>query len=60
MMLDDPSALVSKRLKTLRDRRGLTLRDLAEASGLSNNTISLTERAKRSPTVATLPKPAHA
>jgi len=35
---------------------GLTLRDLADASGLSINTISLIERGKSSPTVATLYK----
>lgn len=55
-MIEDPSELVSRRLKTLRGRRGLTLRDLAEASDLSVNTISLIERGKSSPTIATLHK----
>lgn len=55
-MTENPSELVSKRLKTLRDRRGLTLRDLAEASGLSVNTISLIQRGKSSPTIGTLHK----
>lgn len=55
-MIEDPSELVGKRLRTLRNRRGLTLRDLADASGLSINTISLIERSKSSPTIATLHK----
>lgn len=55
-MIDDSTLLVGERLKTLRNERGLTLRDLADASGLSINTISLIERGKSSPTVATLYK----
>jgi transcriptional regulator with XRE-family HTH domain len=55
-MFDDPSLLVAERLKAVRNDRGLTLRDLANASGLSINTISLIERGKTSPTVATLHK----
>lgn len=55
-MFEDPSELVSKRLKAIRNRRGLTLRDLAEASDLSINTISLIERSKSSPTIGTLHK----
>lgn len=55
-MVDDPSEFVGKRLRRLRDRRGLTLRELAKASDLSVNTISLIERGKSSPTIATLHK----
>lgn len=55
-MIEDPSVLVSKCLRAIRDRRGLTLRELAEASDLSVNTISLIERGKSSPTIATLHK----
>ena len=56
MLTDDPSLQLGKRLKTLRKARGLTLRELADVSGLSMNTISLIERRKISPTVATLSK----
>ena len=55
-MVDESSLLVGKRLKTLRAERALTLRDLAQASDLSLNTISLIERGQISPTVATLHK----
>jgi transcriptional regulator with XRE-family HTH domain len=52
----DPSRLVGERLKAARLQRGLTARGLAEAGDLSLNTISLIERNKMSPTVATLHK----
>ncbi len=55
-MNDDPSLHVSTRLKMLRKAQGLTLRDLAEASGVSVNAISLIEREKTSPTIVTLHK----
>ena len=55
-MIDDPSLQLGRRLKALRKARGLTLRELADASSLSMNTISLIERRKISPTVATLHK----
>jgi transcriptional regulator with XRE-family HTH domain len=45
---------IGPRLRALRKRRGLSLRTLAELSGLSANTISLVERGKTSPSVATL------
>lgn len=45
---------IGPRLRALRKRRGLSLRALAELSGLSVNAISLIERAKTSPSVATL------
>jgi transcriptional regulator with XRE-family HTH domain len=45
---------VGARLRALRDRRGLSLRSLAEVSNLSPNTISLIERGVSSPSVATL------
>ena len=53
-MLDDSSSLVSQRLRAIRQMRHLSLRDLAEASGVSINTISLIERGKTSPTIGTL------
>ncbi len=45
---------VGARLRILRERRGLSLRALAEVCDLSPNTISLIERGVSSPSVATL------
>jgi transcriptional regulator with XRE-family HTH domain len=45
---------IGPRLRALRKRRGLSLRALAGLCGLSANTISLVERGKTSPSVATL------
>jgi transcriptional regulator with XRE-family HTH domain len=45
---------VGRRIRTLRERRGLSLRLLAERSGLSSNAISLIERGENSPTVSSL------
>ena len=55
-MVDDPTQLVGKRVRAARLQRGLTARDLARAGDLALNTISLIERSKISPTVATLHK----
>jgi transcriptional regulator with XRE-family HTH domain/predicted Fe-Mo cluster-binding NifX family protein len=46
--------LVGRRLRELRLKRGLTLRALAERSGLNVNTLSLVENGKSSPSVSTL------
>ncbi len=46
--------LVGKRLRDLRIRRGYSLRELADHSGLSINTLSLIENGKSSPSVSTL------
>lgn len=46
--------IVGQRIKGLRAEQGLSLRDLAEKSGLSANTISLIENEKNSPTLSTL------
>jgi transcriptional regulator with XRE-family HTH domain len=46
--------LVGKRLRELRRSRGISLRALAEKSGLSANTLSLLENGKTSPSVSTL------
>ena len=51
---DAPEANVGRRVRAVRARRGLSLRALAERSGLSVNTISLIERGENSPTVASL------
>jgi len=52
----DPIQIVGQRLKSLRAERGLTVRDLAQASDLAFNTISLIERGRMCPTIATLHK----
>jgi len=51
--MGDPARIIGPRLKAQRTARGLTMRDLAEASSLAFNTISLIERGKMSPTIAT-------
>lgn len=45
---------LGNRLRELRRHQGLSLRALAEKSGLSANTLSLIENGKTSPSVATL------
>lgn len=55
-----PAANVSQRLRELRTQRRLSLRALAERSGLSVNTLSLIENDKSSPSVATLQQAATA
>jgi transcriptional regulator with XRE-family HTH domain len=51
---------VSQRLRQLRLEKGLSIRALAEASGLSANTLSLIENGKISPSVSTLHRAANA
>lgn len=46
--------LVGQRIRELRTKHGLSLRALAELSGLSSNAISLIERGDNSPTVSSL------
>jgi transcriptional regulator with XRE-family HTH domain len=55
-MKNDPISLVGQQLKAFRKMRGISMRDLATASELSVNTISLIERGKISPTITTLHK----
>lgn len=50
----DKKPTVGPRIKELRTQRGLSLRALAELSGLSTNAISLIERGENSPTVSSL------
>jgi transcriptional regulator with XRE-family HTH domain len=45
---------VGKRLRTLRESRRLSIRALAELSGLAVNTLSLIEHSRTSPSVSTL------
>lgn len=51
---------VGVRLRRLREERGMSMRALAVASGLSANALSMIERGKTSPSVNTLNKLAHA
>ncbi|HSM23394.1 MAG TPA: NifB/NifX family molybdenum-iron cluster-binding protein [Anaerolineaceae bacterium] len=46
--------LVGQNLRAIRTKRGLSLRSLAELSGLNVNTLSLVENGKSSPSVGTL------
>src|SRR5688572_4343447 len=48
-----PSVTVGPRLKALREAGGLSLRDLAERSGVSAPMLSQVERNETSPTIAT-------
>ena len=53
-MADEVPPDVGRRIRELREQRGLSLRTLAERSGLSVNAVSLIERGLSSPTVSTL------
>jgi transcriptional regulator with XRE-family HTH domain/predicted Fe-Mo cluster-binding NifX family protein len=46
--------LVGRKLRELRSRQGLSLRALADRSGLNVNTLSMVENGKSSPSVSTL------
>jgi transcriptional regulator with XRE-family HTH domain len=52
----DPSPTVGLRIKALRDAMGLSLRDLAERSGVSAPMLSQVERGETSPTLASAAK----
>ncbi len=52
--------MVGRNLRDLRTKRGLSLRALAELSGLNVNTLSLVENGKSSPSVGTLQQLAQA
>ncbi len=45
---------VGRRLRAIREERGLSQRELATKAGLTNGTISLIEKNKTSPSVASL------
>ena len=61
-LLDQPPSdiNVGRRLRELRAERGLSIRALAEQSGLNANTLSLIENGKTSPSVSTLQQAAAA
>ncbi|HEX3733596.1 MAG TPA: XRE family transcriptional regulator [Solirubrobacterales bacterium] len=52
----EPAASVGPRIKALRDAMGLSLRDLAERSGVSAPMLSQVERGETSPTLAVAAK----
>jgi len=52
--------LVGRNLREIRSRQGLSLRALADISGLNINTLSLVENGKSSPSVSTLQQLAQA
>jgi transcriptional regulator with XRE-family HTH domain len=52
----EPRAAVGPRVKALRDAMGLSLRDLAERSGVSAPMLSQVERGETSPTLAVAEK----
>lgn len=61
MMENDPRWIdVGSRLRELRTERGMSMRGLGRASGLSTNALSMIERGKTSPSVSTLYKVATA
>ncbi len=51
---DNREISVGQHLRSMRALRGLSMRELAEASGLNINTLSLIENNKTSPSVSTL------
>lgn len=53
-MSDPPEPQVGRRIRALREQRGLSLRALSARCGLSSNAISLIERGENSPTVSSL------
>lgn len=50
------NALLGQRLRQQRKKRGLTIEQLAEMIGLSKNYVSLMERGRKLPSMATLIK----
>jgi transcriptional regulator with XRE-family HTH domain len=54
MMIERIEPKVGQRLRTLREKQGWSLRELADRCGLSFNAISRIERGENSPTVSTL------
>jgi len=53
-MTEEAPPAVGRRIRELREQQGLSLRTLAEKSGLSVNAVSLIERGLSSPTVSSL------
>jgi transcriptional regulator with XRE-family HTH domain len=57
---DAPSIEIGTRLRSLREERHISMRELARRSGLSANALSMIERGLTSPSVSTLTKLANA
>src|SRR2546428_945141 len=55
-LVRDPSPLVGRRIRALREAHGLSLRDLAERSGVSAPMLSQVERGDTSPTLSVAQK----
>src|SRR5258705_13934567 len=53
-LIDNPGSLIARRLRLERDRRGWSLAELSERSGVSKATISKIEREEASPTAVIL------
>ena len=51
-----PKERMAKRLKTLRERRGMTQEQLAEKSGVSRTYLARLETGRQDPTLSTLEK----
>ena len=56
VLQSEPASTVGPRIKALRDAMGLSLRDLAERSGVSAPMLSQVERGETSPTLAVAEK----
>ena len=50
----------SRKIKSMRESKGMTTRGLAKAAGVSTETINAIEHGRRQPTVTTLDKIARA
>jgi transcriptional regulator with XRE-family HTH domain len=55
-----PKERVAARIKTLRERRGLTQEQLAERAGVSRTYLARLETGKQDPTLSTIEKLARA
>ncbi|MGH2784652.1 MAG: helix-turn-helix domain-containing protein, partial [Actinomycetota bacterium] len=55
----DGPAIVGRRVRALREARGLSLRDLTQRSGVSAPMLSQVERGETSPTLAIAQRIAH-
>jgi transcriptional regulator with XRE-family HTH domain len=51
---DSPTIIVGHQIRTLRQERNLSIRELGRLSGLSANALSMIERGRASPSVSTL------
>jgi len=52
----DPNVILGNRIRELREKRGISQEDLAEATDLHRNMIGLLERGRRSASIQTVVK----